>query len=449
MVSGQDDKTVPLAEYDKLRRENEELKQERAHLEKKLAERKEVLNRLSEDVERMSEAAQQSELGHVDDQLRHKHLEVEAREMQRRLLPSEIPDLDGLRSAVCYSPSRRLGGDFYDFIRLENGRLAILIGDASGHSFSAVLVSSMAKTAFKNCVNTITSPKKILAEVNRQLLQTTVEGQFVAVFLAILDCPTLKMKYANASHACPILYNNKGKFEALDTDGSFVGMFEDPNYEEKEVQLELGDRILFMSDGVRKVLSTAGEGASYDAVHEIVQKNGELGAEGIVNLLREEVRELTRDREIDDDVTMVALQVVPREAMSERFVLMTDPKEIQAVETVIRRAMERRGFGERDLFAVKLAIEEAIINAMKHGNRMDRHKQVVVDFSLNDKGITLEVEDEGPGFKPDDVPDPTSDENLELPHGRGIVLMRAYMDEISYNGKGNRVIMAKYSPWAS
>ncbi|MEW6358542.1 MAG: SpoIIE family protein phosphatase [Planctomycetota bacterium] len=449
MVPGQEHKTVPLAEYDKLRRENEDLTQQLAHLEKKLAEQKAALDRLSEDVERMSEAAQQTELGHVDDQLRHKHLDVEAREMQRRLLPSELPDLDGLRTSVRYSPSRRVGGDFYDFLRLENGRLAILIGDASGHSFSAVLVSSMAKTAFKNCVNMIASPKKILAEVNRQLLQTTVEGQFVAVFLGILDCPSLKMKYANASHTCPILYNSKGKFEALDTDGSFVGMFEEPNYEEREIQLEVGDRLLFMSDGVRKALSTAGEGASYDALHAIVSKNGELGAEGIVNLLSEEVRDLTRDREIDDDVTMIAMQVVPREAMSERFVLMTDPKEIQAVETVIRKAMERRGFGERDLFAVKLAIEEAIINAMKHGNQMDRHKQVVVDFSMNDNGITLEVEDEGPGFNPDQVPDPTSDENLELPHGRGIVLMRAYMDEISYNGKGNRVVMTKYSPWAS
>ena len=447
MVPGRDDKVVPRAQHDKLRRENEELTREVKILQKKLAERKAALDRLSEDVERMSEAAEQSELGRVDDQLRHKHLEVEAREMQRRLLPTSPPDLDGLRFSVLYRPSRRLGGDFYDFIRMENGRLAVLMGDASGHSFSAVLVSSMAKTAFKNCVNSIASPKKILAEVNRQLLQTTVEGQFVAAFLAIVECPTLKMKYANASHCSPILVGND-KFQTLDTDGAFVGMFEEPNYEEREAQLEVGDRLIFMSDGVRKAFSAASDTQQGDILHDLVRKGVDLSAEGVLNLVSEEVQELTRNREMDDDVTMIGLQVVPREAMSERFVLMTDPKEIQSVESVIRKAMERRGYSERDLFAVKLAIEEAIINAMKHGNEMDRHKQVVVDFCLDDKGVRLEVEDEGPGFDPGDVPDPTADENLELPHGRGIVLMRAYMDDISYSSRGNRVIMTKMSPWA-
>ena len=95
------------------------------------------------------------------------------------------------------------------------------------------------------------------------------------------------------------------------------------------------------------------------------------------------------------------------------------------------------------LFAIRLALEEALSNAIKHGNRLDPTKTVTVRFSVGSDEIKIVITDQGSGFDPSTVPDPTTDEHLEEPNGRGIMLMQAYMDQVSYNDRGNEVCMIK------
>jgi serine/threonine-protein kinase RsbW len=111
--------------------------------------------------------------------------------------------------------------------------------------------------------------------------------------------------------------------------------------------------------------------------------------------------------------------------------------------------LENKGYGERNIFAVKLALEEAVINAIKHGNELDDTKKVTVSFYIDEDRALISVADEGPGFKPDDVPDPTDDENLLATSGRGLALIRAYMDEVRFNDKGTEITMVKDAPWAA
>jgi serine/threonine-protein kinase RsbW len=92
---------------------------------------------------------------------------------------------------------------------------------------------------------------------------------------------------------------------------------------------------------------------------------------------------------------------------------------------------------------MRLALEEAIVNAIKHGNRMDPNKSVRIHCEVDPSRIYVEVEDQGPGFNPSDIPDPTAIENLEKPGGRGIMLMRAFMTRVEYVGKGNQVQLEK------
>ncbi|MDY7009586.1 MAG: ATP-binding protein [Planctomycetota bacterium] len=105
--------------------------------------------------------------------------------------------------------------------------------------------------------------------------------------------------------------------------------------------------------------------------------------------------------------------------------------------------VEGVGYSEDDRFAIRLALEEALINAIKHGNKFDHARKVTVSADVGQDQTTITVCDDGAGFDPDAVPDPTTDENLEKPSGRGIMLMKAYMDEVSYNDRGNEVRMAK------
>lgn len=105
--------------------------------------------------------------------------------------------------------------------------------------------------------------------------------------------------------------------------------------------------------------------------------------------------------------------------------------------------VSRHGYSGAASFAIKLALEEGLCNAIKHGNCLDPRKKVHVAFEITAERAEITIRDEGPGFNPQAVPDPTVDENLEKPSGRGLMLMRAYMDHIRFNAAGNEVVMVK------
>ena len=120
-----------------------------------------------------------------------------------------------------------------------------------------------------------------------------------------------------------------------------------------------------------------------------------------------------------------------------------DTSEARDVQERIVVLMEQNAWPMRDCFGVRLALEEALVNAIKHGNRMDANKQVYIACELSADEVTVVVEDQGEGFKLEEVPDPTDDDNLEKPGGRGIMLIRSFMTGFGYNDKGNRLTMSK------
>lgn len=136
---------------------------------------------------------------------------------------------------------------------------------------------------------------------------------------------------------------------------------------------------------------------------------------------------------------------------------MSDPSEVWRLEEsipsetgagkrildLVLRQLHQRQWVEHDIFGVHLAMEEALVNAIKHGNRMDESKQVKVLCQMWTDRLWIEISDEGPGFDPEEVPDCTADENLEVPSGRGLMLMRSFMSRVEYQGRGNRVVMEK------
>lgn len=114
---------------------------------------------------------------------------------------------------------------------------------------------------------------------------------------------------------------------------------------------------------------------------------------------------------------------------------------LEGVQSALLQAMARMGYCEASAFAVRLALEEAIVNAHRHGNDADPEGIVEVQWSVSPTEVLIEVADRGGGFDPASVPDPTLEENLEIPSGRGIMLMRAYMDSVEFLAPGNRVRM--------
>jgi serine/threonine-protein kinase RsbW len=124
-------------------------------------------------------------------------------------------------------------------------------------------------------------------------------------------------------------------------------------------------------------------------------------------------------------------------------VIPSDPAEARQVQDAIEQLLEATDAPPKDVFSIKLALEEALVNAIKHGNQMDRNKTVRISYSIHADRFEISITDQGPGFDPSDVPDPTAIENLERPCGRGLMLMRHYMSEVAYNERGNSVTMCK------
>jgi serine/threonine-protein kinase RsbW len=125
------------------------------------------------------------------------------------------------------------------------------------------------------------------------------------------------------------------------------------------------------------------------------------------------------------------------------FAIPSDPVESRRVQEEIEHLLRTHCFGDREIFGIKLALEEALVNAIKHGNQMDRSKKVHITYQVTTERFDVHISDEGPGFDPSDVPDPTAVENLERPSGRGLMLMRHYMSEVTYSDRGNAVSMCK------
>jgi serine/threonine-protein kinase RsbW len=121
----------------------------------------------------------------------------------------------------------------------------------------------------------------------------------------------------------------------------------------------------------------------------------------------------------------------------------SDLQSARGVEDEILREAEQMGFSPECAFAIRLALEEAVVNAHKHGNRCDTSKRIIVSYAVMPTRIVVRVRDGGPGFDPRLVPDPTAPDRISLPNGRGLMLMKAYLDEVRYNEQGNEVQLVK------
>ena len=126
------------------------------------------------------------------------------------------------------------------------------------------------------------------------------------------------------------------------------------------------------------------------------------------------------------------------------IVVDSKPSSVDEVRKLILSKLEENGFGKEDMFAIHLTLEEAFLNAVRHGNKMDPTKKVQIDYSVNEDKVEICVTDEGAGFEPDAVADPRFGDGLYRPGGRGLLLMNSYMDVVSFNERGNSVYMVRY-----
>lgn len=173
-----------------------------------------------------------------------------AREIQRQLLPTGAREVPGLDLAAAYVPARELGGDFYDFLPYAEGQIALALGDVSGKGTAAALYGSLAIGTMRELVvEHATQPAKMLAMLNQRMYGARLDAKFIAMTFAIFDAPTRRLTLANAGGPYPLLVRD-GSVKEIQVAGIPLGLLLESEYDEVTVQLQIGDIVIFASDGI-------------------------------------------------------------------------------------------------------------------------------------------------------------------------------------------------------
>ena len=229
-----------------------------------------------------------------------------AQYIQRALLPKEVPALPGWQLVPFYRPAREVGGDFYDFLPAEDGRLVIVIGDATDKGVSAALLMATTCTMLRTVTQQTASPGEVLARVNDLLASTIPAGVFVTCFYAILDLGSGRLCYANAGHDLPYL-RHEGQVSELRATGMPLGLMPGWQYEEKETTLAFGDNLLLYSDGLVEAHNPQRDMFSFPYLSTLLQED--RAGEDLLDFLLSKLATFTGpDWEQEDDVTLLTLQ---------------------------------------------------------------------------------------------------------------------------------------------
>jgi serine phosphatase RsbU (regulator of sigma subunit) len=229
-----------------------------------------------------------------------------ARQIQHALLPKELPAFAGWKLDTFYQPARQVGGDFYDFIPLADGRIGIVIGDVTDKGMPAALLMATTRTTLQAIAQTDTSPGEVLARVNALVCRDIPAKMFVTCLYAILDPATGKLRYANAGHDLPYCWRDAETTE-LSARGMPLGLMPDSAYEENEALVPLGAGVLFYTDGVVEAHNPKREMFGFPRLRAML---GECPTHVSMNqFVREQLIAFTgADWEQEDDITMVTLQ---------------------------------------------------------------------------------------------------------------------------------------------
>ena len=230
-----------------------------------------------------------------------------ARSIQEASLPKEVPELEGWVISPRYQPAREVGGAFYDFFELDDGRVGFAVGDATGKGVPAAFVMSATCALLGGVATALSSsPGEVLSRVNDAVLSRIPPNMFITCFYAILDPNSGSLTYANAGHDLPYLWRG-GECEELRARGMPLGLMPGMGYEEKETILQAGEAVLFYSDGLVEAHNPMGEMFGFPRLRALVAEHSEERSLG--NFLLEELYTFVGEGwEQEDDITLLTLQ---------------------------------------------------------------------------------------------------------------------------------------------
>ena len=230
----------------------------------------------------------------------------DAEEIQRALIPTDLPAIEGLDLAVAWEPASAVSGDYFDVIKLDDEHTGFCVADVAGKGMSAALLMSNLQATLKSLASTTHSPSELMTRVNSVVCKNIVPHRFITCFYASFNTQTRKLIYSNAGHYPPML-NRDGSCVRLTGGGPVFGVFPQERYAEAEIQLQPGDTLLLFTDGVTEVRNVLGEEFGEGRLQQLLMNQPASATD-----LREKVISAVTEFGggiFDDDVTLLVLKV--------------------------------------------------------------------------------------------------------------------------------------------
>jgi serine phosphatase RsbU (regulator of sigma subunit)/anti-sigma regulatory factor (Ser/Thr protein kinase) len=388
-------------------------------------------------VRNRAEQAQQRE--RIDNELKVAQL------IQQQFLPQEAPAPEGWTVTPHYRPAREVGGDFYDFIPLPEGRIGLVVGDVTDKGVPAAMVMATTHSILRSDAPRLVDPGAVLSRANDLLCAEMPPNMFVTCLYAVLDPATGHLRFANAGHNLPCIHSAAGVVEPRAT-GMPLGLIPGLTYDEQEATIEPDSAMLLYSDGLVEAHNTAGELYGFPRLRGLMA--GTAPEADVIHTVLSDLEQFTGSAwEQEDDITLVSIaraavvtsSAAPAGPLVDFEVASDLGNERLAADRVVS-AVAPLGLATPIVDRVHTVVAEATMNAIEHGNECRSEVPVRLRVSASDEALTIEIVDQGGAIElpPAETPDLEAKlAGLQTPRGWGLYLMRAMVDDLEVRNDGD------------
>lgn len=370
-----------------------------------------------------------------------------AKQIQLSALPANFPTAEDYDVYAQMIAAKEVGGDFYDFYKLSDTTVALLVADVSGKGIPAAMFMMTAKTIIKDLAERGMTVDEIFTTANEKLCENNESGMFVTAWMGIMDLTTGNMQYANAGHNPPLLKRADGTFEYLKTRPGFVlaGMEGIP-YRAGELIMNPGDRLFLYTDGVTEATDTANELFGEERLQTFMNQNAAVEARVLLPSLKYHIDEFAGEAPQFDDLTMLMFDYKPKMG-GVQMISQTFSAKVDALSDVIgfvEETLERYECPMKIQMPICIAIEEVFVNVANYAyGDGEGEVDLRISFEEANRILTFRMADKGVPFDPLQKPDPDitlAAEDRPI-GGLGIFITKKTMDAVMYSYENGENIL--------
>ncbi len=393
-----------------------------------------------------------------------KELDIATR-VQLSLLPHRREQSDAFEIVGGMWPAKEVGGDFFDYFRIDENHIGMAIADVSGKGVPAALFAVMSRTSLRGMAAHVRSPAKILERINNFLESHNDENLFITFFYGILNESTGHFTYSNGGHNSPFLINEEGAAPLDLTAGMVLGMFDGLEFDEASLTLTPGSRLVMITDGIPEAFDENNEAFGDDRLLEVVSSLPNRGAGDDVKQIIKAVDEFVGNAPQFDDITCVVLHYegtsehkhastssMDGKEMEVNLTLKCDLSEVPRVAEEIEQLGESNDWPMAWIFNANLALDELITNVVSYAFKHESEKaEISLSLKQSDNTLTIVLEDSGLPFDPFSEakePDVEADVDDRPIGGLGVFFVKTLVDKATYERRDdrNRVTLVLYHP---